>query len=263
MDTKIDYKVFGSQESWVSPYWSCLVNPDSNLKKYYKAVLNTPFNKKRFRRAGVFRNIGKINSRFDNLSIRCLDLPIKMAGSKEYRIPTEFNQFLEVISNAISFEVAHNEDLVNFYAYLTIDQSQTKIGDTHRNAGLHVDGFQGARINPKVWCDRSYIICDCDTPSFYNQSFETVENMDDNTQNVFHEFDKTAHYSSEIRCIPYCIYMMDCYAVHGANKSISSNRTFVRLTFSVREFDRLGNSHNNCFNYNWKMIERNISQILK
>jgi hypothetical protein len=32
---------------------------------------------------------------------------------------------------------------------------------------------------------------------------------------------------------------------------------------TVREFDRLGNTHNPMFNYEWKMVERNIAENLK
>lgn len=260
----IEFREYGKGEM-VTPIWSCLNNPDNNLKGYYRSVLNMPFNKKRFRRAGVFRNIEKIDdvkTFAEFKGIRCLDMPIKMAGSKEYRVPKELEQFLESISKMIAFETAHNENVIDFYAYLTIDQSETNGRETHREAGLHVDGFQGKRIDPKVECDRSYISFDCDCPSFWNQSFETVEYMNEETQNVFHEFDKTKHYSSEIKCLPFNIYFMDCYAVHSANKAENTKRTFCRLSFSVRQFDRLGNSHNHLFDYKWDMFTRDINSVL-
>src|ERR1051325_10343935 len=230
---QIDYYEFGSPNEFLAPIWSCLREPDQGLIRYYDSVLNAPYDKKRFRRPGVFRNIGTLDYQaiFSNhQSIRCLDLPIKMGGSKEYRIPVEFEQFLEPISKMVAFEHAHNKEVEQFYAYLTIDQS-VPIKEFHREPGLHVDGFQGARISPKVWCDRSYIVSDCDTPSFWNQSFESVENMDESTQNLFHEFDRTKHYSSEIRCEPYAMYFMDSYAVHSATRA-TQNRTFLRVSYS-------------------------------
>lgn len=264
MTKVIEFREFGKNGS-VGINWACLNNPDVNLMDYYRTVLNAPFSKKRFRRAGVFRTIETIDdsasySRFNG--VRCLDMPIKMAGSKEYRLPVELKQFVEPISKMITFEAAHNEKLLDFYAYLTIDQSQTNGRETHREPGLHVDGFQGNRIEPKVWCDRSYIVTDCDCPSFWNQSFQSVENMDEGTQNIFHEFDRTKHYSSEIQCQPYKIYFMDCYAVHSANKAKSLQRTFCRLSFSVRQYDRLGNSHNHLFDYKWEMFQRDIHSAL-
>jgi hypothetical protein len=265
MATNIEFREFGKDNAMVIPTWGFLAKPDKNLRGYYDAVLNQPFNKKGFRRAGVFRNVGRVtNGNFSNFNnIKCLDMPIRMAGSREWKIPFAFAQFIPAISTIISFEAAHNKSLIDFNAYLTIDQSETKAGDTHRHSGLHVDGFQGARINPKVACDRSYIVADTDCPSFWNQSFETVESMDDATQNIFHEFDRTAHYSSEIKCEPYQIYFMDSYAVHSANAAKSPRRTFCRLSFSVRQYDRLGNSHNHLFDYKWNMVKRDIETALK
>lgn len=259
-----DLREYGENGN-IEPIWSCIATPDKNLKKYYNSVLNKPYNKKRFRRAGVFRNIGNISKTdiySDFKSIRCLDMPIKMAGSKEYRIPSEFKQFLEPIEQMIAFETCHNEQILDFYAYLTIDQSELNNRETHREPGLHVDGFQGHRIQPKVLCDRSYITFDCDPPSVWNQSFETVESMDDNTQNIFYEFDRTKHYSSEIKLLPYNIYFMDSYLVHSANNAKNNKRTFCRLSYSVRKYDRLGNSHNHLFDYKWEMFERDIHSSL-
>lgn len=266
MKKKLIFKVFGNKQSYITPEWSCLSNPDSNLIAYYDQVLNKPFSKKRFRRAGVFRVIDKVDnekqfSAFENL--RCLDMPIKMAGDKEYRIPLEFKNFIDPISKMISWENAHNKNSIDFYAYLTVDQTLSKEGEYHREPGCHVDGFQGARISPKVACDRSYIVLDCNCPSIWNQSFETVENMDDSTHNIFHEFDRTKHYSSEIKVSPYNIYFMDGYTVHSANEITNENkRTFLRLSYSARQFDRMGNSKNNCFDYNWEMVERSVAKSL-
>ena len=43
---KIDFREYGKGEM-VIPIWSCLNNPDNNLKGYYNSVLNAPYNKKR------------------------------------------------------------------------------------------------------------------------------------------------------------------------------------------------------------------------
>jgi len=214
------FNEFGNKSNYLSPNYHCLIEPDKNLVSYYNSVLNQPFNLKRFRRPGVFIKIRKVEdileySEFN--SIRCLDMPIKMAGSNEYKIPLEFKQFIATVSQMIAFEHGHNSDVLDFYAYLT------------------------------VW----------------NQSFETVEFMDPAKQNLFYEFDRTLHLSSEIRPNPYDITFIDSYLVHSANKIEDSKpRTFVRLSYSVRQFDRKGNSKNNCFDYSWEMFSRNISKDL-
>jgi len=260
------FNEFGNKSNYLSPNYHCLIEPDKNLVSYYNSVLNQPFNLKRFRRPGVFRKIGKVEDTLEYSefnSIRCLDMPIKMAGSNEYKIPLEFKQFIATVSQMIAFEHGHNSDILDFYAYLTIDQTNPGNSEYHREPGLHVDGFQGSRIQPKVRCDRSYIVFDNNCPSIWNQSFETVEFMDPAKQNVFYEFDRTKHWSSEIRPNPYDITFIDSYLVHSANKIEDSKpRTFVRLSYSVRQFDRKGNSKNNCFDYSWEMFSRNISKEL-
>lgn len=267
MKKPLQFNQFGSKQEYLTPNYHCLIEPDKNLISYYGSVLNQPFNLKRFRRPGVFRKVGVIEDKkqfCDFRFIRCLDMPIKMKGSNEYRIPKEFSQFLDAFSKMIAFEHAHNSDVLNFFAYATIDQTMPNGSEYHREPGLHVDGFQGRRIFPKVKCDRSYIVFDNNCPSIWNQSFETVETMDDSTQNFFHEFDRTKHHSSEIVLNPFDITFIDSYLVHSANK-ITENvpRTFVRLSYSIRQFDRLGNSKNNCFDYAWEMVERNIAKVLK
>lgn len=257
---------FGSKLEFIELSENTYKHKDKIIVDRYN-VLNGTFNLTNFSSPGFFTKIGEVKdqnnfSKFNN--IRCLDMPIKMAGSNEYRIPKEFLQFLPTIKQMLNFEHTYNDDILNFFAYLTIDQTEPNGSEYHREPGLHVDGFQGMRIQPKVKCDRSYIVVNNNCPSFWNQPFESVISMDDSKQNLFHEFDRTKKPSSEIKIKPYDIMFMDCYAVHSANKIEEEiPRTFVRLSYSVRQFDRLNNSHNNCFDYSWKMVSRNISDVLK
>lgn len=258
----ITYKEFGRNGSAHIP-WACLLGPEAGLTHYHQAVLNQPFTRKRFRRAGVFRFLGPIseNPFAHDIGMRCLDMPIKMPGS-EYRLPVEFGQWSEVITMAVSHQHTHNPEVSDFYAYLTVDQKPVLSGKSQRKAGLHVDGYQGARISPKVASDRSYICASCLPPVIHNQSFP-IEDMDDSKENVFHAFDRMAHPSSLIVAPALNLVFMDCYTVHGvqvADKDMS--RTFFRLSYSVRQYDRLGNSHNHLFDYNWPMFDRSIHNTL-
>jgi len=238
-----------------------------HIVNYYDGILNKPFNKEQFRYVGQCRVVCNV---FNDLQynvftgIRCLDMPIKMAGSMEYRLPAELKQFSGVLSAMIGHEHTHNKLVKDFYAYLTVDQTVKDPGKTyHREGGLHVDGFQGARVNPKVMCDRSYIVVDCDPPYVYLQPFPQVVAMDDSKENIFHAFDKYRLLSNALRIGPKFIYFMDCYCVHSAGVALSQQRTFVRLSYSVRQYDRLGNSHNHLFDYNWPMFTRDIASVLE
>ena len=35
----------------------------------------------------------------------------------------------------------------------------------------------------------------------------------------------------------------------------------MRISWEARKFDRLGNAHNPLFDYNWKMVERDIEAL--
>lgn len=219
---------------------------ENTLKTYYDNVLNKPFSVKQFNHRGVFRTVGKVDDKqsfYDFKGLRCQDMPIKLPGGS-YKIPDEYLQFKEVIQKMIDFETTYNNLIDEFYTYLTVDQSETLPGKTHRSVGTHVDGFQGQRVNPKVLCDRGYLVFDGDTPSFWNQPFPSVANLNVPTKEVFEEFDRVKEISAEIRCIPFIIYLMDCYTVHTPAPAVNPRRTFCRITFSVRKFDRPDNTAN-------------------
>lgn len=260
---QIEHRDFGHNGLCHVP-WQCLTSKEQGMGDYFDTVLNKPFDRKRFRRNGVFRFVGDITDtgRFSaDQGMRCLDMPIKMPGS-EYRLPAEFAAWSEAVAMAASFEHTHNKAVDDFHAYLTVDQIWVEPGTSQRKSGLHVDGYQGARISPKVACDRSYIAVSNTPPVIHNQAFP-IEHLDDSKLNVFHEFDRLAHESSAIIPEAFRMVFMDCYTVHGTRPMpLGGERTFFRLSYSVRQYDRLGNSHNHLFDYNWNMVERSIHTAL-
>jgi hypothetical protein len=51
------------------------------------------------------------------------------------------------------------------------------------------------------------------------------------------------------------ITMMDCYCLHRGVEAVANTyRTWLRLSFEVRIFDRLGNAHNPAFRYSWYAV---------
>lgn len=60
--------------------------------------------------------------------------------------------------------------------------------------------------------------------------------------------------------------MLDPYTLHAARPNLTLSpirRTFVRIIFSTRIYDRIGNAHNPAFDYEWKMVPRNIDLSLR
>lgn len=199
-----------------------------------------------------------------NNNLRVLDLPIKFPNSG-YRLPLELIQFSSLIQKIINYELSTNKNVDEYYAYLTIDQSPVKKGDTQRKGGLHVDGFQGSRIEEKLPIDHSYIMMDCLPTRFCPYKYN-LKGLDPAVDNFFTAFDREKREGTEAEfgIEAYSLYLMDAYCVHKSATAIQdTNRTFFRLSYSVRQYDRLGNTHNPMFTYDWNMVPRDTQSKLK
>jgi hypothetical protein len=206
----------------------------------------------------VIGNFNKWNHKFP----RILDCPIKFPNSS-FRIPLECIKLQNAIQQIINFEYSINPLFNYFYCYLTIDTGIVKATTTQRRAGCHVDGFQGARINPKTIINRSYISSNCLPTVFYPHEFKT-NHLDESKDNFFLDFDRQAKEEFAWRPNENDIVLSDAYCVHRCDVAKQNiYRTFFRLSFDVKKFDRLGNTHNPSFNYNWKMVTRDIQKSLK
>lgn len=196
--------------------------------------------------------------------VRVLDLPIKFPGS-DYRLPVELGAYARAVQAALDVEHAVNPDADAYHAYLTLDNARVPRAVTQRVPGLHVDGFQGARIETPLPVDHSYIAHSTLPTAFYPGPFD-VAGLDLRRDNVFHAFDVQAEARGMVPVTypNYTLLFMDAYAVHaGVLAPDETDRTFLRLSYSVREFDRLGNSHNPAFDYAWTMVERSVHLALQ
>lgn len=178
-----------------------------------------------------------------------LDMPIKFPKSAEYRVPNELSGFMALIWLIADFGGSDE------YCYLTIDES----GES-RTGGCHVDGFQGSRVTKPTLADYSFIGVDACPPDFFNTSFD-VRGLDKNVHNYFKAFDNRATATATIHYPVENILEMSCYTVHRAAE-VAQPRTFFRMTYSARKFDRLGNTHNPMFDYDWNMEHRNVAESL-
>jgi hypothetical protein len=195
--------------------------------------------------------------------LRVLDCPIKFRGSPEYNIPKELMQFDEVLSKCISYEHAINPNVLEYYAYITVDQGVIEAGKSQRNAGCQCDGFQGASVGKhKRPVSRTYIAYDCASPLFYGQPFQTAH-LDEARHDFYSSFDEQSDKTLEMLFPIYSILLTGAYTVHKETPMEATGyRTFFRLHYDTRIFDRLGNTHNPLFNYAWPCVTRNIRKGL-
>ncbi len=195
---------------------------------------------------------------------RTLDLPIKFPGSN-YRLPSELAHLAGVIQMVADYEAVVNKDCHDeYYCYLTVDHGLVKPGTLQREAPCHVDGFQGARWTPKVRCNHTYCVSDVIPTVYYPQPFD-FDLLDEGTHNFFWEMNRqvaTTNSAHVWRPRPCELTLMDCYCVHRGDECTAETlRTFIRLSFEVRIFDREGNAHNPLFSYDWPMVPRDIEAL--
>lgn len=192
------------------------------------------------------------------------DMPLKFPGT-DYRLPMQLSQFEGVIQQCIDYEYTINPALDDYYVYLTIDQKQLVAGRGHRGTGIHSDGLQGPRWPTKMPAERTYLVTNTPAPvatKYYNQAFD-MSGCDVDKHNLTALFRAQAD-PAKSAYIPFrAIAMFDCYLTHeGPTSGTDSPRTLFKLLVSKRHFDRLGNTHNALFDYDWDLGARPLPDLL-
>jgi hypothetical protein len=257
-----------------SPFWDdlCTVWDSRKLgaRRRVPLALSSPVDDPAWRRC--FRWGATDGMFWPNLApkpIRVLDMPVKFPGSHQYRVPRECERILPVLRYVAEVERAINPRAKECYAFLTIDQGTVLPDETQRQAGLHVDGFQGARVEPKLMLGHSYIVGSCVPTVCHRRTFPGVASLDPKSENLFGHMELALADSDEVHDTwspePFQVCLLDAYCVHSGAPNRTKkpvDRTFIRISFSVRQFDRLGNAHNPMFDYAWEMVPRDISIAL-
>lgn len=186
---------------------------------------------------------------------RCLDMPLRLSGERQYRLPTDWMELKPILDRLVGIEHAHNPNWMEYNTYLTVDVKSVSSGEQQRHGGLHVDGFQGERIREKTKVTRNYVGTTNGGTQFWVQPFIVA---DPSKFNVFEGFDLQRK-GEPIIAEPNCFYFMDAYMVHESGYAdFNGERVFIRLTYDLKIFDRLGNTRNPNLQYDWEMVERNV-----
>lgn len=204
--------------------------------------------------------VGKLAAKEDFLKEvpSVLDMPIKLPFS-EIRIPKEHDteSIREIIAKSLAFEKNINPEWEKYHIYLTVHHSFVEAATTQRRAGAHIDGMQGERYPVKIPVCHSYLVSNAVPTCFFNHPFQT--DLCEKIQNWFYEFDKVKDYSRSSLSKPFEINLMTAYSLHESTAATEDTiRTFVRLEFSLKQFNRIGNSVNPLFELDWDFEERPI-----
>jgi hypothetical protein len=91
-----------------------------------------------------------------------------------------------------------------------------------------------------------------------------VQHLDLEKDNLFLHFDAQAKPANEVTFQPGEVVFCDAWTVHrAAVPKVDTVRTFLRLSFSVRQFDRLSNSQNPLLPLGCEYVSRDIPKSLR
>lgn len=204
-------------------------------------------------------------SSVDNAQV--YDMPIYVPG-QGWRVPMELKPYCAVLKRIVAAELTTNPNIDNCYAYVTIDSGIVAPNHYARRGGLHVDGFvsnvnQAIESDGVVYGDNTYIVCDDLGTEFYKGPFDLSKVNHDDPVAVLKAFDEQGKGMPFVQAEPYTIYRLtvnNVHAVHPNDTGEYRQRTFLKCTFSVRPFNRLGSTINPLFNgLKWNYVPRDLS----
>jgi hypothetical protein len=148
--------------------------------------------------------------------------------------------------------------------YLTVHQSVLVAGTTQRTSGAHIDGMQGVNYHdPLVGC-HAYTLSTAAPTVFYPHPFD-LRGFDPKRDNLYRMLDEQKLPTQAWSPGPGELVAASCYCVHEAGRAVLPGpRSFVRVEFSKKRFDRRGNTRNPLIDTSaWNYRPRPISPHLR
>ena len=194
---------------------------------------------------------------FSSDKISCLDMVIKCPFCS-LKNPYSDKGIIEFIDRCVEFEKKINPYWTHYYIYLTIDQRMVKPGFTHRREGIHFDGMQGVAYPQKMPVCHSYLVADALPTRFYTHPF-LATHLSEANDNWYVQFERQAQLEAVFYPSEFDIFLMSAYQVHEAVEALSlTKRTFMRLEFSLKKYNRVGNTLNPLIPVDWRFVDREI-----
>lgn len=197
--------------------------------------------------------------------LRISSLPLKFPGSGD-RLPAELDSLQAIVEQAASFEHAINPRVERYSCYLTVQQTTVTAGETQRGAAIHSDGIQGPRIQPKQPIERGYLVVDRVPPRFFVQGYE-MTGVDPDRHLLDRIFETQSRDDAAVLVPAKTLVLFDSYCVHQALPAQDPGPcAFLRLAYSTRQYDRLGNSVNAAFDeayrlHSWRFEPRPLPEL--
>lgn len=200
--------------------------------------------------------------------VRVLDLPVYMP-KQGLRIPDYIKPvFQDIIKHIISHEDNCYGDMDDHYVYVTLDQKVVPKGKTGRREGAHSDAYierEGEQIditensgdvvkNEEGDISNTYIVYDCLPTEFFTEKFP----LNDTTcEGSLKTFDEISNSATPVKFPPYYVLKLTPYVVHRASVcQETTERTFMNVSVSKKQYRREGNTINPLFDYDWEYTPR-------
>ncbi|MBD1807333.1 hypothetical protein H6F98_18030 [Microcoleus sp. FACHB-SPT15] len=226
--------------------------------------ISSCWNPERFSIARYPQYVGTLinKSAFLSKKVSCLDMLIKKPFSN-IRLPYSDRSIIEIVDICLEYEKNINPNWNHYYTYLTIDQRLVKPGFTHRREGIHFDGMQGVAYRKKMPVCHSYIVFDTLPTRFYTHKFMAIH-LSEARNNWFFELEQQAKKEIVFCPNPFDIFLMTAYQIHEAVPAINfTTRTFVRVEFTLKKYNRIGNTVNPLLGIDWQFVDREIPVHLR
>lgn len=196
----------------------------------------------------------------------CLDMLVMLPGGS-VTLPPEYASNAAIASfldTALAFEDALLPDWrSDRHLYLTVDRRRVLAGGTHRNAGWHFDGMQGARYPDKLPACHQHLATTALPTEFSDRPVDAT-GLHEDRHNWFESLgeqvpDDHRPWTPE----PLRIVCMSAYQLHRSPTATSDQwRTFLRLDVSCKQQDRLGNTLNPSLPAPFEYVRRSLPEGL-
>ena len=226
-------------------------------------AVHTPFNLEGFAVARTPLAVGNVAIGDLPNAITVADMVVKWPGLG-YRLPAELTAVGGWLARCAAVEKRINPHADDYFAYLTLQHAPVRKDEIKRGEGAHSDSVQGPRVQPKQPIEHGYTSASCDPTRFFTHAFD-LSGLDADRDWLNPAFEHQADPSRAVQLTPNQIALFDAYTIHEAvPATAAAMRTFVRLIFSVRRFDRLGNTVNALFDYgDWQFQPRPLPPGLR
>lgn len=230
------------------------------------ADISAPFRAEGFNARRLPVLVGEIDLSSLDAAPSCLDMLVKLPGDA-LTLPPPYDAD-PAIREAFRL-LFETEDRVlsswreSRYLYLTVDRRFVEPGRTHRNAGWHFDGMQGARYPVKLPVCHQYVVSSRNTTEFSDAPVDATD-LDEDRDNWFLAIGARVPDDAPVfRPEPGQLMLMSAYQVHRSPVAEEPGwRTFVRIDVSLKQQDRLGNTPNPALPAPWVFVERRLPEGL-